>query len=188
MTHNVIKCGNYYVMLALKACPARRPPRPPAPLQGQAAYLIAHPEGYTDPFWMSIPRPAFWPMLVVATLASIVASQALNSGCMSIMRQAMMLGVLPSLRVDHTSDMVEGQIYIGQVRRLQGYCIAAGASMLFRSARSWQVCIRRMRRLLPAADAPMPLCSARSWLNRGGPSCLGASKLKASVCIQRAQT
>lgn len=54
---------------------------------GQASYLVAHPEAYVDPFWMSVPHGAFWPMLIVATCASVVASQALISGVFSIMRQ-----------------------------------------------------------------------------------------------------
>lgn len=84
---------------------------------GQAAYLAANPAAYVDPFWMSVPHKAFWPMLVVATFASVVASQALISGVFSIMRQAMALGVLPRLKVTHTDEIVEGQIYIGSVRR-----------------------------------------------------------------------
>ena len=62
-----------------------------------------------------MPTPAFWPMLVVATLASVVASQALISGVFSIVRQAANLGVLPRLTVTHTDEAVEGQIYIGAV-------------------------------------------------------------------------
>lgn len=83
---------------------------------GQAAYLIAHPAAYVEPYWTSVPKPMLWPMLVVATLASVVASQALITGVFSITRQAMALGVLPRLKVTHTSADVEGQIYIGVVR------------------------------------------------------------------------
>eukprot|EP00879_Flechtneria_rotunda_P016180 GHRR01016924.1.p1 GENE.GHRR01016924.1~~GHRR01016924.1.p1 ORF type:complete len:120 (+),score=24.78 GHRR01016924.1:214-573(+) len=55
---------------------------------GQASYVLAHPESYTNPFWISVPAGgAFWVMLVIATAASVVASQALISGVFSILRQ-----------------------------------------------------------------------------------------------------
>lgn len=79
---------------------------------GQAAFVAANPHAYDDPFWHSVPRGAFWPMLVVATAASVVASQALISGVFSIMRQAMNLGVFPPMAITHTDEAAEGQIYI----------------------------------------------------------------------------
>ncbi|GIL44220.1 hypothetical protein Vafri_1743, partial [Volvox africanus] len=68
---------------------------------GQAAHVIAHPEN-TDVFWASLPSKLLYPMLVLATLATIVASQALISGVFSIIRQAMILGAFPPVRVVHT--------------------------------------------------------------------------------------
>ncbi|GLI60245.1 hypothetical protein VaNZ11_002289 [Volvox africanus] len=68
---------------------------------GQAAHVIAHPEN-TDAFWASLPSKLLYPMLVLATLAAIVASQALISGVFSIVRQAMILGAFPPVRVVHT--------------------------------------------------------------------------------------
>ena len=67
-------------------------------------------------------------MLVIATMAAIVASQALITGCFSIIRQAMALGVFPKFKVVHTGKEVEGQIYIGTVNYvLMLLCIAVVA-------------------------------------------------------------
>jgi KUP system potassium uptake protein len=88
---------------------------------GQGSYLLAHPESFDDPFWHHIPKPVFIPMLVIATLAAVVGSQALITGVFSIMGQAMMLGVLPRLAVKHTDKNVEGQIYIPQVSLVRGH-------------------------------------------------------------------
>lgn len=82
---------------------------------GQGAYLLKHPEDSRVAFWASIPNPVFWPMLVLATLAAIVASQAAITGTFSIIRQATALGVFPKLRVVHTDSLVEGQIFIPAV-------------------------------------------------------------------------
>lgn len=79
---------------------------------GQAAYLTAYPHHVPFVFYQSIPSPVFWPMFVVASLAAIVASQAMISGTFSIVRQAMAMGCFPRLRVVHTSSRVQGQVYI----------------------------------------------------------------------------
>lgn len=54
---------------------------------GQASYLLQHPEHYDDVFWHSVPTPVFWPMIVLAIAAAMVASQSIISGCFSIIRQ-----------------------------------------------------------------------------------------------------
>jgi KUP system potassium uptake protein len=82
---------------------------------GQAAYLWDHPQDFHATFYKSVPSPVFWPMFVIATLATIVASQAMISGAFSIINQSMSLSCFPKVRVVHTSNSVEGQIYIPEV-------------------------------------------------------------------------
>ncbi|KAK9803431.1 hypothetical protein WJX72_012393 [[Myrmecia] bisecta] len=82
---------------------------------GQAAYLQIHPEHISTTFYKSIPHPVFWPMFVIATSAAVVASQALISGCFSIIRQSMALNCFPRVKIVHTSSSVRGQIYIPEV-------------------------------------------------------------------------
>nr|TKW18690.1 hypothetical protein SEVIR_5G447700v2 [Setaria viridis] len=82
---------------------------------GQAAYLIKHPSELSTTFYSSIPGPLFWPMFVVATLAAIVASQALISASFSIIRQSMALGCFPRVTIRHTSEEYEGQVYCPEI-------------------------------------------------------------------------
>ncbi|PNW70308.1 hypothetical protein CHLRE_17g714450v5 [Chlamydomonas reinhardtii] len=82
---------------------------------GQGAYLMSRPEDVTDTFWKCVPRPFFYPMLVLATLASVVASQALITGCFSIISNAIKLGAFPKLSVLHTSEHVRGQVYVAEI-------------------------------------------------------------------------
>lgn len=79
---------------------------------GQSAMLIVDPSTIDNPFFRSVPNGLFFPMLILSTLATIIASQALISGAFSITEQAMSLGTFPRMKVIHTSDKVEGQIYI----------------------------------------------------------------------------
>ncbi|PNW70301.1 hypothetical protein CHLRE_17g714150v5 [Chlamydomonas reinhardtii] len=82
---------------------------------GQGAYLMSRPEDVSDTFWKCVPRPFFYPMLVLATLASVVASQALITGCFSIISNAIKLGAFPKLSVLHTSEHVRGQVYVAEI-------------------------------------------------------------------------
>ena len=79
---------------------------------GQGAMLLAHPEGLENPFFLLYPAWALLPMVTLATLATIIASQAVITGAFSITHQAMHLGVLPRFRVLRTSETEKGQIYI----------------------------------------------------------------------------
>jgi KUP system potassium uptake protein len=83
---------------------------------GQAAWILQHPLASShhstfNPFFQIAPRWTLWPLVVLATVATIIASQAAISGSFSVAKQAMQLGFLPRLTVRHTSDM-EGQIYV----------------------------------------------------------------------------
>ncbi|KAF6159753.1 hypothetical protein GIB67_030011 [Kingdonia uniflora] len=82
---------------------------------GQGAYLIKNPENISTAFYSSVPGPVFWPVFIVATLAAIVASQALISASFSIIRQSMALGCFPRVNMIHTSNKHEGQVYSPEV-------------------------------------------------------------------------
>jgi KUP system potassium uptake protein len=79
---------------------------------GQGAHLLDNPEAIKHPFFHMVPSWGLYPMIVLATLASTIASQALITGAFSVTRQAMMLGFWPRFRVDHTSAEKIGQIYV----------------------------------------------------------------------------
>jgi KUP system potassium uptake protein len=85
---------------------------------GQGALLLERPEAATNPFYALVPGPWLFPMVVLATIATVVASQALISGAFSLTRQAVQLGYLPRVTVVHTSGKTEGQIYIPEVNWL----------------------------------------------------------------------
>jgi KUP system potassium uptake protein len=89
---------------------------------GQGALLIRNPEVVNDPdfspFFMIVPESVVLPVVVLATLATIVASQAMISGAFSMTRQAIQLGYIPRMRIIHTSHAAMGQIYIPLVNWL----------------------------------------------------------------------
>lgn len=79
---------------------------------GQGALLLRNPEAIKNPFFLLAPEWALIPMLILATLATVIASQAVISGVFSLTRQAVRLGYLPPMRIIHTSANESGQIYI----------------------------------------------------------------------------
>jgi KUP system potassium uptake protein len=79
---------------------------------GQGALLLDRPAALESPFYNLAPSWALYPLVVMSTLATIIASQALISGAFSVTRQALMLGFLPRVRILHTSDHHIGQIYV----------------------------------------------------------------------------
>ncbi len=79
---------------------------------GQGALLISEPSAIDNPFFRLAPDWAQWPVLGLATAATIIASQAVISGAFSVTRQAVQLGYLPRLKVLHTSEAEIGQIYV----------------------------------------------------------------------------
>ena len=82
---------------------------------GQGALLISNPKALENPFYLSYPGWALYPMVVLATAATIIASQATISGAYSMTRQAIQLGYLPRMDIEHTSAKTFGQIYIPAV-------------------------------------------------------------------------
>ena len=79
---------------------------------GQGALLIAKPQALANPFYLAYPDWALYPMVGLATAATVIASQAVISGAYSITRQAIQLGYLPRMGVQHTSEKEIGQIYV----------------------------------------------------------------------------
>ncbi len=79
---------------------------------GQGALLLGNPEAASNPFFHMAPEWARLPLVGIATLATIIASQAVISGAFSVTRQAIQLGFLPRLSILHTSAKAEGQIYV----------------------------------------------------------------------------
>jgi KUP system potassium uptake protein len=82
---------------------------------GQGAMMMARPETASAPFFKMAPEWALIPLVLLATLAAIIASQAIISGVFSLTRQAIQLGYLPRMDIRHTSDTEMGQIYIPRV-------------------------------------------------------------------------
>jgi len=79
---------------------------------GQGALLIERPSAVVNPFYLLAPPWALYPLVILATMATIIASQAIISGAFSLTRQAVQLGYLPRVRIVHTSSEEIGQIYI----------------------------------------------------------------------------
>ncbi|ARJ67180.1 potassium transport protein Kup [Magnetospirillum sp. ME-1] len=79
---------------------------------GQAALILEDPAAAKNPFYLLVPDWGLYPMVILATMATIIASQAVISGVFSLSRQAVQLGYSPRLDIRHTSDEEEGQIYI----------------------------------------------------------------------------
>jgi len=79
---------------------------------GQSAFVLAHPDAIANPFYRMVPDWATLPMVVLATCAAVIASQAVISGAFSVTRQAIQLGYIPRLEVLHTSERAIGQIYV----------------------------------------------------------------------------
>jgi len=100
---------------------------------GQAAHLLDHPSAASRPFYSTVPSPLLYPMVALATLATIVASQALISAVFSLTRQATQLGFLPRVNIVHTSGSVVGQIYLPALNWILMFATIA-IVLIFRSS------------------------------------------------------
>ena len=85
---------------------------------GQGALLLADPSTVENPFYLLAPEWGRYPLVILATMATIIASQAVISGAFSITQQAMQLGYTPRLAIQHTSDREMGQIYLPAINWL----------------------------------------------------------------------
>lgn len=86
---------------------------------GQGALLLGDPKTLENPFFLLVPHWALLPLVIMATLATIIASQAVITGTYSLTRQAIQLGLLPRMEIKHTSSAHEGQIFMPKVNQLQ---------------------------------------------------------------------
>jgi KUP system potassium uptake protein len=85
---------------------------------GQGALLLGNPAGIEHPFYRLAPEWGLYPLVALATIATIIASQAVISGAFSITRQAVQLGYLPRLEIRHTSEQEIGQVYVPRINSL----------------------------------------------------------------------
>ena len=85
---------------------------------GQGALVLADPKAIENPFFLLFPDWALLPMVILATAATVIASQAVITGAYSLTRQAIQLGLLPRLEIRHTSEALFGQIYMPRVNML----------------------------------------------------------------------
>ena len=100
---------------------------------GQGALLLANPSAIENPFYRLYPSWMLMPMVALATLTTVIASQAVITGAFSLTRQAIQLGLIPRLEIRHTSESVAGQIYLPRVNQLlfAGVVLVA---LIFRSS------------------------------------------------------
>ncbi len=85
---------------------------------GQGAFVISHPEAVENPLFLMAPSWGLIPLVILATMVTVIASQAVITGAFSIAQQAMSLGLLPRMEITHTSEEEAGQIYVGQINWL----------------------------------------------------------------------
>jgi KUP system potassium uptake protein len=100
---------------------------------GQGALVIADPKAIENPFFLLFPDWALLPMVGLATVATVIASQAVITGAYSLTRQAIQLGLLPRFEIRHTSEAHSGQIYIPRINVLLLICVML-LVLLFRSS------------------------------------------------------
>jgi KUP system potassium uptake protein len=100
---------------------------------GQGALLLVRPDAIANPFFQQLGSWSVYPLVVLSTIATVIASQATISGTYSMTRQAIALGLLPRMRITHTSEREIGQIYIPMVNWLQ-LCVVLMAVVGFGSS------------------------------------------------------
>ena len=99
---------------------------------GQGALIYSNPEAAVNPFFLLAPTWGILPLVILATLVTVIASQAVITGAFSIAQQAINLGLLPRMNISHTSETAHGQIYVGQIN----WIILIGVILLVLTFRS----------------------------------------------------
>ena len=97
---------------------------------GQGALILQDPRNAENAFFGLVPQAFLYPMVALATIATIIASQAIISGVFSLTRQAIQLGFMPRMRIVHTSEMAEGQVYLPGVNGLMMVAAIAHYALL----------------------------------------------------------
>ncbi len=132
---------------------------------GQGALVLADPSALDDPFFRLSPAWALLPMVLLATAATVIASQAVITGAFSLTRQAVRLGLLPRFDIHHTSSTHAGQIYLPQMNRLLLVGVVA-LVVLFQTssdlAAAYGVAVTGTM-LVTTALAYLALTAARGW-------------------------
>ena len=100
---------------------------------GQGAHIIADSAAVENPYYLMAPAWALMPLIILSTIATVIASQAVITGAFSLARQAIQLGLLPRLEIVHTSDTLEGQLFIPRVNRILLFGVLA-LVLMFRSS------------------------------------------------------
>jgi KUP system potassium uptake protein len=100
---------------------------------GQGALLLQHPEQLQTPFYTLVPHPLLIPMVILATAATVIASQALISGVFSLTQQAIHMGYFPRFEITHTSSEERGQVYVSAINYLL-MVACVGVVLVFRSS------------------------------------------------------
>ncbi|MGO4408442.1 MULTISPECIES: potassium transporter Kup [unclassified Brevundimonas] len=137
---------------------------------GQGAFLLDNPAGADNPFWNMVPQMVYWPMLILATAATVIASQAVITGAFSVTQQAVQLGLLPRIDIRNTSETLAGQIYVPAVNSLlmigvlfllltfqsshnltAAYGVAVTGTMLVNTLMAWSVVTKKWKWPLWAA-------------------------------------
>ena len=85
---------------------------------GQGALVLSHPEARSNPFFEMIPQVVYWPVLLLATVATVIASQAVITGAFSMTQQAVQLGLFPRIDIRRTSETQAGQIFVPAVNNM----------------------------------------------------------------------
>jgi KUP system potassium uptake protein len=102
---------------------------------GQGALLLAHPENVNNPFYEMAPHWALYPLIALATCATVIASQALITAAFSITKQAIQLGYLPRMYIHHTSVKEAGQVYVPVVNWGLFVCIVFAVALFGSSSK-----------------------------------------------------
>ena len=125
---------------------------------GQGGLVLSNPAAAENPFWMMVPEFIYWPVFAIATVAAVIASQAVITGAFSVTQQAVQLGLLPRITIKNTSESQAGQIFVPSVNLMllvgvlallamfqtssnlaAAYGIAVTGSMLVDSLLAWFV-------------------------------------------------
>jgi len=131
---------------------------------GQGALALLHPAAAAEPFWNMVPQSLYWPVLILAACATVIASQAVISGAFSMSQQAVQLGLLPRMTIQRTSETLSGQIYVPQINWMlmtgvlylvvsfrssdnltSAYGIAVTGTMLISTVMAWIILRRSWR-------------------------------------------
>ena len=131
---------------------------------GQGAFLLDNPGAADNPFWNMVPQMIYWPMLILATAATVIASQAVITGAFSVTQQAVQLGLLPRIDIRNTSETLAGQIYVPAVNSLlmigvlfllltfqsshnltAAYGVAVTGTMLVNTLMAWSVVTKKWK-------------------------------------------